>query len=120
MKIVSRVTIGLGLLLGSGIGAMANIAWTPNEVDDFTVPQTFDAFIPGTIGTANKGVSEYTDPYSFSDSATTGKKTGSSLTSDHIASVADLVATPEPSGLPLLGAGAILIAMLVRRKLRVS
>jgi hypothetical protein len=139
MKVVSQVTIGLGLLLGSGIGAMAKIApandldfanfaesfvtenysidvGSPEKQSEFTAPEVFDAYLPGASGN-----SKYTDPYSFSYPASTGEKGGISnnvLPVNHVASVADIVATPEPSGLPLLGAGALLIGMLVRRKLQ--
>lgn len=126
MKTFSKLTIGLGLLLGSGVGAMANVAWTQNDAEDFTVPQTVGGFFPSPIATVNKGATKFTDPYLISEPSNTGEKTGLSnsvfpVTSDHIVSVADIVATPEPSGLPLLGAGAILVGLLVRRKLvRVS
>jgi hypothetical protein len=139
MKIVSQVTIGLGLLLGSGIGAMAKIApandldfangfaesfvtnnlsidvGSPEKQSEFTAPEAFNAYLPGAIGN-----SKYTDPYSFSFPTSGGEKGGISnavLPVNHVASVADIVATPEPSGLPLVGAGALLIGMLVRRKL---
>jgi hypothetical protein len=142
MKMVSRVTIGLGLLLGSGVCAMAGVAFTQNDkvvdtiesffVDgtapanegDFTDTQA-DIYLPATIF-ANTGVSKYTDLYLASIPISEGGKTGLSsnvlpLAGDHIASVTNFVATPEPSGLPLLGAGAIVMGLLVRRNLlRVS
>jgi hypothetical protein len=153
MKIFSRVTIGLGLLLGSGIVALADIVPTRNDVDlpyggidevtapdkavntietfsvdvtgpenqgDFMTAPTVGAYFAGPI--ANTGVSKDTDLSFGSGPTNAGEKFGISnnvlpVSEDHIASVADIVATPEPSGLPFLGVGAILMGLLVRRKL---
>lgn len=153
MKTFSRVAIGLGLLLGSGFCAMADIARLQNDVEltnegtgsfatnkavntiesfsidvtapekqgDFTDTETVATYLPTTFGIANPGVSKYTEPYSFSDPINGISNNVLLGNADQITSVTNLVATPEPSGLPFLGAAAILMGLLIRRKLlRVS
>lgn len=152
MRTFSRVTIGLGLLLGSGICAMASVALT-NDVDfqhpssgamdqftgssasdkavnsvesfsidvasqdkgsDFTEQPAVIAYLPASYGIGNAGGSKNTGSDLAASSSQFGKLPS---TSDHTDAVTNFVATPEPSSLPFLGASAILIGMLVRRKL---
>jgi PEP-CTERM motif len=177
MKFVSRVMIGLGLLLGSGVCAMADIVWTLNDVyleyphdgginevsgyfitdnsvdtiesfsidvtgpetaGTFTATQMVDSYLPGVIGIANPGFSEYVDLYLAPLALTSAGGTinitsgydcpgcGTLLVnSDYDPTVtgvvetgiADLGPVPEPSSIPFLGAGLLLMGVMMRRKL---
>ena len=168
MKVFSRVIIGLGLLMGSGACAMADIVWTLNDVflqfphngginevtgnfttdnsvdtiESFSIavtgPETegtftpalmVDAYLPGTIGIANSDFSKYVDLYLSSPLTSAGGKVdmGSGfdcpgcgtllVNADHTPSVIGVASTPEPSTIPFLGAGLLLMGTLVRRKL---
>jgi len=165
MKIFSKLTIGLGLLLGSGVCAMADTIWTLNDVyfsngnqatgwfstdptsttiDDFSIqvtgPDTADAFTaaimpdtylantPPEIGIANADWSEYVDLY-LATPLTSGGGTinltggydcpgcGVLDTTNYTPSVSGVASTPEPSAIPLMGAGLLLMGTVVRRKL---
>lgn len=168
MKTISRVVIGLGLLLGSGVCAMANIVWTLNDVylqyphggginevagyfvtdntvdtienysiavtgpeteGTFTATQMVDAYLPGTIGIANPGFTEYVDLYLASDLTSAGGTVDISSGYDcpgcgvllvgngYTPTVTGVAETPEPSTIPFLGAGVLLMGIVLRRKL---
>jgi hypothetical protein len=169
MKVFSRVMIGLGLLLGSGVCAMADILWTfddvyftngneltgwfttDNTVDAvdsfsidvtgpateaaFTATQMVNAYLPNEIGIANADFSEYVDfelPTSLTSLGGTIDLTQGYdcpgcgvliVNADHTPTVtgvtgvaADFVPTPEPSSIPFLGAGVVLMGLMMRRK----
>jgi hypothetical protein len=168
MKAVSRVMIGLGLLIGSGACAMADIVWTLNDVflqyphngginevtgnfttdnsvdtiesfsiviagpetdGTFTAAQMVNDYLPNTIGIANSDFSEYVDLYLSSPLTSAGGTVdiGSGfdcpgcgtllVDADHTPTVTGVASTPEPSAIPFLGAGLLLMGTLVRRKL---
>ncbi|HEX5228266.1 MAG TPA: PEP-CTERM sorting domain-containing protein [Bryobacteraceae bacterium] len=171
MKIFGKALLGVGLLLGTGVCAMADIVWTFNDVvfqqtfwpdttyqneltgsfttDDavthvesfnlnvtgnlasglFTPAQMVDSYLPNTIGIADASFSDYIDLYLNSPLTSAGGTidigsgfdcTGCGtllVNSDHRPTVTGVAATPEPTTLPVLGAGAVLVFFVTRRKL---
>jgi hypothetical protein len=93
------------------------------------MPDTYLANTPSEIGIANSDWSEYVDLYLASPLTSAGGKidlTGGydcpgcgvlRLNSDFRPAVIGAAVTPEPSSLPFLAAGAILVGMVARRKL---
>jgi hypothetical protein len=166
MKTFSKAMIGLGLLMGSGVCAMADTMWTlddvffsngnqatgwfttdptstmiesfsiqitgPDAADAFTaaiMPDTYLANTPPEIGIANSDWSKYVDLYLASSLTSAGGPialTGGydcpgcgvlRVNADFRPKVIGTEVTPEPSSIPFLGAGVILMGFVVRRKL---
>jgi hypothetical protein len=164
MKIFSKAMLGLGLLMGSGVCAMADTIWTLNDIDftdgntatgwfitdpstsiiesfsivvsgpdsatDFTANVMSSAYLPNEIGAAlDPGFSPYMDLYLASALTSAGGTVDITsgydcplcgvliVNSDHRASVTGVAETPEPSTIPFLGAGVILLGFVARRKL---
>jgi hypothetical protein len=160
--------IGLGLLLGSGVCAMADIVWTLNDVyfqlpnsteineaiGSFTTDNSVDTietisvdvtgtltsgeftatvgdnpYLPGGIGLASAGYAQYLNLVLASDLTSAGGTIDITSGNDcngcgvlllgngYTPSVTGVAETPEPSTIPFLGAGAILMGIVVRRKL---
>ncbi len=166
MNIFFKATIGLGLLIGSGVCATADTIWTLNDVffnngneatgwfttdptstiiEDFSIvvsgsdsadaftaaimPSTYLANTPPEIGIANADWSEYVDLYLASSLTSAGgtiNLTGGYdcpgcgtliVNSDRRPSVSGVVETPEPSAIPFLAAGLLVMGFVTRRKL---
>ena len=162
MTILSKATIVLGLLAGSGICAMADTIWTLNDIDfnngneatgyfitnaavtaidgfsiqvtgpsteaDFVATQMVNSYLPTEIGIADAGFIQYVDLYVASALTSAGGTVditsgvdcngcGSLLVnSTHTPSVTGTAYTPEPSTVPFLGCGAILMGFAILRK----
>jgi hypothetical protein len=162
MKAFSRVMIGMGLLLGSGVCAMADIVWTLNDVDfsdgnqavgyfitdnavdtiesfsiqvegpdtsrDFIATTMSSAYLPNEIG-AFLEPTYYTDLFPETSMTSSGgiiplnqgyDCPGCGVLSVGIGynpTVNGVTETPEPSTIPFLGAGVLLMGVVLRRKL---
>jgi hypothetical protein len=100
----------------------------PDTARDFTATTMSSAYLPNTIG-AFLEPTYYVDLYLNSPLTSAGGTfdIGSGydcpgcgvllVNSDHIPSVTGVAATPEPSTIPVLGAGVVLMGMIARRKL---
>jgi hypothetical protein len=109
-----------------------NLAVTgPETADDFTATQSQSAELPSEISVGNTGFLEYVDLFLSSPLTSAGGTVSissgfncpgcGSLVVNDDTGVTGVIITPEPSAIPLVGGGVMLLGIASRRKwLRVS
>ena len=100
----------------------------PDTHDAFTATQMVNAYLPSAIGIGNAGFTKYVDLYLAGPITSAGGTidiTGGYdcpdcgslfIGSDDTPSITGVASTPEPSAVPLLGAGVVLMGIVTRRK----